>query len=136
MQANKLSPGIVILNYLQTRYPIQVARLLEHYKLDETKPVESIGKGIELFGEQFLEDLYKITEAQSLNAEGEKPEEKKQWLQILQGAFGAGNALLNKPKKPDPEVTDEKSKSWIWIGIGFILLLIFILTLIVVKNGK
>lgn len=130
-----MSPKIPILNHFTSRYPIQVAGLLQHYNLDQNQPIIAIQEGIEKYGDQFILDLYKITEGQTLNNDGEQKTEKKQWLQILQGVFGAGNALLNKPKAPETDKDDEKSKSWMWIGAGLILVLIFSI-IIIVKNGK
>lgn len=131
-----MAPKIAILNYLTSRYPVQVAGLLTHYQLDKSQPINAIQEGYEKYGDQFLLDLYKITEGQTLNNDGEQKTEKKQWLQVLQGVFGAGNALLNKPSTKEPVVDDEKSKSWLWIGAGLILVLIFSLIIIIVKNGK
>jgi hypothetical protein len=112
-----------IIEHLQTRYPVQVAGLLNHYK------VGNIEQGAQTYGEQFVNDLYRISIGQMSNNDG--AQDKGQWMQVLQAAFGLGNMLLNNKKDKEPPKPDN---TLLWVVGGSVLLMVLVVIIILISR--
>jgi hypothetical protein len=120
-------------NILST-YPTQVRALLNHYRISDANSFEALSKGANMYGPQFVNDLYEITFGNSLSsADGEPEKSKPQLMELISAGLGLANKIINRKQpepKPEPKILGVQPA----LFFGMVTIVVLVVVLIVIRK--